>query len=303
MKLACLCPTYKRPQFLANAYAQFLLQTLPAGVEARLFIYDDARQFVPQQGERFDIHTSDRLPFDEGLPAKYNYLTLMADAWGADAYVVWEDDDIFFPWHLAQIATAINNGVRYYRLRKTWTTYGQAKGRAMLEGAAGRFHSSWAFTAEALRAVGGYPKTNRLDFDQQLNRLLLQVDPSVKYLNSVDIAGEVRVSPEDISIKRDWSTDPAVFRPGYCYRWGNGMYHGSQRGEEGYRSLWESLDKLPAPPVETLKPEMDSQTMAVWYNVHQFYGLPTTYKRYTSVGIPLSEVTGADLDRIQNGGF
>lgn len=247
MKIACLCPTYKRPQFLANAAACFYGQDLPGGVEARLFILDDAGQFVHEyvhtqfgnlHASLYLVSQADRIPFDEGLPGKYRRLVGMARHWEADVYVVWEDDDIFLPWHLSNVVEAVSRGIHYMRLPTVYSTYGCVKGQAKRENAAGRFHSSWAFTREIYDYVDGYPITNRLDFDQQLNRKLERADPLDETRRKI----------------------LADLTPGYVYRWGNNVYHGSQAGEMGFADLWQSLEHLPAPFIGQLVPQYDLQT-------------------------------------------
>src|SRR5690606_8767925 len=45
--VACLCPTFRRPSFAADAVAQFLLQDYPA-THRHLILLDDAGDFEPQ---------------------------------------------------------------------------------------------------------------------------------------------------------------------------------------------------------------------------------------------------------------
>lgn len=236
LKIACLCPTYKRPRLLENALACFAFQEYDPSCR-RLFVWDDANQFDPYQGFDWEIiSTAERFAT---LPAKYNALSKKAMEWGADVLAIWEDDDVFLPWHLSQIADAIRNrGVHFFRLPEVWTNYGLPKGQVQKEKADGRFHSSWAFTLQAFHAIGGWPTTPRLDFDQQIGGKLRTIDPHP-------------------------NLNPA-YVPGYVYRWGNGLFHGSQSGEAGFQKLWNDVGKLPAPKQGDAKPVFDSETETIW---------------------------------------
>lgn len=235
MKIACLCPTYKRPELLANAYACFRAQT-PTAAIYRLFVIDDAAQHCyHDRDDLMLVSTGQRYPT---LPAKYNALMRLADdAWFPDAYAIWEDDDVFLPDHLARMAAAFLDGWHYYRTRDVYSNYMCAKDGAVLrEGAAGRFHSSWGMTRRAMETIGGYPQSARLTFDQELGAALSRVCPK----------GPIDADPQ------------------YVYRWGNGIYHGSQAGDGGYQQLWDELGRMPAPYVGSLVPKFDEETAAIY---------------------------------------
>jgi len=248
-RLACLCPTYKRPNCLANAAACYVQQTYPAHL-SRLFVLDDASQHadspVSDDGIRCIVQSSRYTT----LPAKFAALIDIATAeWNPDAFVIWEDDDVFLPWHLQSISDAIMSGGEYLTSRTVHSTYEQPMGGTVLEGADGRFHSSWAFTVDLLKRIGGYPNTARLDFDQQLGSALKAEAGTAHHYSY-----------------------PRGPQPSYVYRWGNGIYHGSQRGEEGFQSLWDELSQLPAPYVGALVPKMDRETTLI-HKVLQCDGL------------------------------
>lgn len=239
MRLACLCPTYKRPEMLANALACFLGQTYDRSL-CRLFILDDAGQHVDANCYRWEMHTqSERLP---DLPTKFNALAKLADEWKPDGYVVWEDDDVFFPWHLEQIAAGFQAGVRYWRTPTVFSDYGQSVGWYNEEGAAGRFHGSWAYRKDLWDELDGYTLTTRLEFDQIMGGRCRSADPQEPAL-------------------------PATYFPGYCYRWGKGGWNGSQSGEGGFAAFWDSLGKLPAPHVPKLVAHYDHQTTLLMDNI------------------------------------
>ncbi|REJ89909.1 MAG: glycosyltransferase [Planctomycetota bacterium] len=232
--ISCLCPTYKRPALLANAVACFLAQEHPPD-RRKLYILDDAGQFEDQTGDGWQlVSTTERYPT---LPAKFDALARMATG---DLIAIWEDDDIFLRHHLSSIAAAYASGGRFIVTREVFSNYGRPEGLVRRENAAGRFHSSWAFTRELYAEVGGYPKTSELIFDQQMGARLRQAaGDAVRH--SDDIAG-----------------------PSYVYRWGNGVYHGSAAGGAGYADLWQQLGEVPAEFVGWLVPRFDDETERIY---------------------------------------
>jgi hypothetical protein len=234
-RIACLCPTYKRPQHLANALACFFAQWYSDSCR-RLYIFDDANQFTPVDSTDVRIDSCrDRF---KSLPKKYNQMAEIAKEWKPDIYVVWEDDDVFLPWHLIQIAEAYELGAQFIRPKQVYSNYGQPFGTVIKEDAIGRFHSSWAYASTLFWDLGGYPDTGRLDFDQRMGGLCAAMDPKLVYC-------------------KDW-------KPSYVYRWNNGVYHGSQAGEDGYQSLWDGLGMRTAPPVGSLIPAFDEETTLIF---------------------------------------
>lgn len=234
-RLACICATYKRTDLLANALACFLAQDYPIQYR-RLFILDDAEQFYTQGNEQWQLNTHPAAKRFPHLPAKNHALIQIANGWRPDAYVVFEDDDVFLPWHLSQIASAITEGVGFVRPAYVYSNYALPKdGSFQREGAEGRFHSSWAFTRQLYEKVGGYPQTDRLDFDQQMNGILRDAEP------------------QHLSRQKD--------DPSYVYRWGGGPYNGSAAGDGiAFKNHWDEIGRRPAPWVGTLIPKMDYET-------------------------------------------
>ena len=239
-RIACLCPTYKRPRHLRNAIACFVSQTHS---NKRLLILDDAGQHTacdyPAEGWRL-LSQSDRYP---NLPAKLNAMAAMAPE--ADILAVWEDDDIYLPHHLASIADAYagTDPGAYFAPSRVLSTYNMPFGRTRLEGAAGRFHGSWAYTRRLWESLGGYELADRLDFDQHMGRRCQMAAPIIHY--------------DETGLGR-------TFGPSYVYRWANGVYHGSQAGEEGYAGLWRQLDELPYEQVERTGALMDDETRFIY---------------------------------------
>jgi len=176
--VACLCPTYRRPRrLLANAIACFEAQDYPAEA-CRLFVLDDAGELEPVCGSNWSIATTaTRYPT---LPAKYNDLFAIVqmaratpELWEAEILVVWEDDDIYLPWHIRSIVGALyapvapryKHGKAWAHPSRVWSLYG---GHLHQEPAGGRFHAALAMRRETLAHIGGWPDTPCGDFDQQL---------------------------------------------------------------------------------------------------------------------------------------
>jgi hypothetical protein len=263
--ITCICPTYKRPDHLRNALACYAAQDYQ---HRNLIVMDDAGQHAVQAGQQGAPwllltvpHRYSTLP--DKLAAMINIAipgtSRRSVPWPSqfvrwsgdrgqqrpDIVAIWEDDDIYLPTHLAQIADAWRPGERQYFVPSTvLSTYGQPLGGTQVEQTGGRFHASWAYSVELLGHVG-YPETDRLDFDQQMGATARRASNA-----TVQFGGATPYGDLD--------------RPTYCYRWGNGIYHGSQAGEEGYRDLWDRLGRMPAPPVRETGPMFDAETRAIY---------------------------------------
>ena len=232
LTVVCLCPTYRRPaRLVANAIACFERQTYPSGYR-RLIVLDDAGELKPQVGPNWQIVSV--VNRYATLPAKYNALATLA--FGATAFAVWEDDDVYLPWHLEGCAAALERAPWSHPSR-VWSLYG---GALHQEPAGGRFHAALAFRREALEEIGGWPETPHGDFDQQLMAAL----------------------------SRRFGTpgDPCdAYSPSYVFRWGStGSYHGQGfmgQGGEGdwYSKMPERVS--PGPRPTRIVPGFDEETI------------------------------------------
>ena len=233
--ITCICPTYKRADLLQNAIACFVMQDYP---HRNLIILDDAQQHRPQIGDRWSLYVENlRYPT---LSEKFNAMGNIARKHRPDIIAVWEDDDIYLPHHLSDIASRwVPGGKQFIAPSYAWGTYGCKRGEVKLESAVGRFHGSWAYTLELWDAMQGYPMTNRLDFDMQMARQARDLS---------DTGGAVHTENQS---------------PGYVYRWGNHHYHGSAQGEDGFRQLWDQLGQKQAQPIESTGPKLDEWTRQV----------------------------------------
>jgi len=237
MRVACLCPTYRRPVGLVeNTIACFQNQTYPLELR-QLVILDDDGNIGCRKGDRWRILSvrGYRWP---SLPTKYNAMVALAA--GYDVLVVWEDDDVYLPWHIEAHVKALENH-QWSHPEYVWTL--MKKHELNKEPSGGRFHASLAVRTESLLSVGGWPLTPRGDFDLQLMA----------------------------NLRREFGEpgNPCVFAPpSYCFRWGStGSYHGqgymSNKDEGGWYS--KMPDRAPIQPkVEAFAPHLDEDSVWVF---------------------------------------
>ncbi|MCK4376179.1 MAG: hypothetical protein KAX19_12645, partial [Candidatus Brocadiae bacterium] len=118
--VTCLCPTYGRFERLRDAVACFLLQDYPG--EKRLLVFNDAEAAIvvsPHHG-RWN-HVIRRFPssrcgvrIDNRLP---RFLTLghkrqaLLEAAETPLVAHWDDDDLYLPWHITQLVSALHGAV------------------------------------------------------------------------------------------------------------------------------------------------------------------------------------------------
>jgi hypothetical protein len=233
MKIAALMPTYGRPRLVANALACFLAQDYPAE-NRRPLILDDAGQIAPQSGADWEVwSTGKKFP---SLPAKYKFLVDRANEWSADAYSVWDDDDIYLPWHLPSHAQALANA-GWSHPSKAWSLY---TGSLALESATGRFHGALAVRRDFAERVGYWDNSTRCDYDQQImGRLFLLSPPGRPDLDNP---------------------------PSYVYRWGSTHAdHCSGRCRGPDDATWYTQTPITeAGQVGHLTPRMDAETKAIY---------------------------------------
>jgi hypothetical protein len=169
------------------------------------------------------------------LPEKFDKIAFEA---GGEILVVWEDDDIYLPWHVSSHVTAMQSGARYSKPSRVLSTY---PGHLVTEEAAGRFHASIAFRWNLFNQVRGWPLTKRADFDQQFMSILGTA------------AGE--------------TADPCrTARPSYCFRYGSTQaYHGQHFMRSPDDEGW--YDRVPREPGNRslkLYPQFDDETNSVY---------------------------------------
>jgi len=221
VKLAAICCTYKRPKLLEEAIECFLRQDYPAALR-EMIVLDDAGQYQNQVGDGWRLVSS---------PVRFRTLGEKRNASAAlvssdvDAYCVWDDDDIYLPWHMSAAATALERsdfaipGTVMIDKR----THLERKMNDSL------FHGAWSFRRTAFDQVNGYPFIQSGQDQALLKRLK---------------SGKLR------------NADPLKFdtRPSYVYRWFTAhSSHISALGSDGYERLGVYEIEL----IEELKPRWD----------------------------------------------
>lgn len=207
MKIAAICCTYKRPKQLATAVESFLRQDYPAELR-EMIVLDDAGQYEHQSGDGWQLVS---------LPVRFRTLGEKRNASAAlvsadvDAYCVWDDDDVYLPWHISAAASALTDA------DYTIPTVVYKDKRDRLERKANQylFHGAWTFRRTAFDQVGGYP-----------------------FIQSGQDQGLLRRF-KSAKLRR---ADPIQFdaRPSYIYRWYTAhSKHISAMGDGGYERLAE----------------------------------------------------------------
>ena len=259
MKIACLCSTFNRPAQLAEAIESFLRQTYPA---RELVILDDAGQYAPSACDHLAgvklVTTRHRF---RTLGEKRNACAALASP-DAEAYAVWDDDDIYLPWHLEAMAAVFQAGHRWSLPAEVWI---DRKTHLERKSTGGLFHGSWGFTREAFLSVGGYPAMQSGQ-DQALaarfrragikavspSELVTQTSQSsaisalagpAQHRSAADDEGQPSVTGDFPSL---------VALPSYIYRWHTypGARHISAMGKDGYQRRAQE----PIVPVHRITP-------------------------------------------------
>ena len=242
MNVLCLCPTYGRPRLVANAVACFLAQDYPE-TNRKLLILDDAGQIESQDNGTWQVISTPERFFS--LPAKYNAMLTAEGIIGPqptsrwDAVAVWDDDDIYLPWHLtAGVQAMLNNGAPAAKPSQVWSLYNSET--PWLENAAGRFHGSLIVGVPRLRELGGWIQTKRADFDQQMIGSCLPMADAMFH-------------------------GPQPGSPGYVFRWGSTQAphcQGLMRTPDN-EDWYDRYQRADLQPVGELVPAFDAETERV----------------------------------------
>jgi len=241
MKIACLCSTFNRPAQLPEAIESFLRQTYPAELR-ELVILDDAGQYVPA--------ACDHLPGVKFVTTRHRFRTLgeKRNATAAlaspdvEAYAVWDDDDIYLPWHLEAMAKVFQAGISWSRPAEVWL---DRRIHMERKKTGGLFHGSWGFTRDAFLSVGGYPAMQSGQ-DQVLAARFKKM-------------GILAASPSDLA--RAAPSFGSLDLPAYIYRWHTypGARHISALGRDGY----ERRGRETIEPVACITPYWSRDWMAL----------------------------------------
>ena len=151
--------------------------------------------------------------------------------WGiADtAIVLFEDDDVYLPKHLAAHAKTLKQS-QFSAPSRVLANDGVGAGKWHSIDAVGRHHGAWAFMLPAYIACGGYADMNQ-GFDLDLGRRLRE-------------------------IAQPANTNAAGFGPTYIYRWMTASKNGSAFGDD-------LLKSQPAPngqKIQQVTTRLDAET-------------------------------------------
>ncbi len=173
MKL-CVCTcTYRRPRSLGYLIRCFERQT---HADRFMVILDDAGQYQTDCGDRWELVS---------IPRRFRTLGEKRNAVAAltpldtDALVIWDDDDLYFPWALEATAAALARGdwsrpsiallppsgcSRHWHFRQVLT--------------GGLFHGGWAYRRELFDRAGFYPALSGPE-DQGLMHKMEALNPVI----------------------------------------------------------------------------------------------------------------------------
>jgi len=241
--ISVIMPVYRRARLACNAAACFLGQALPRDCSAELIVIDDGGTFSHIEAETRDATRRIELrSFDRRFPslaAKYNAAVESLETRGeARLAVLFDDDDVYLPWHLSAHVTALAEDLAqgrpaWSKPARVWSDY---SGTWKQEDAAGRFHGSIAFS---LPCPVRWDTQAGPDFDQRFMTALRN----------------------EFGRPRDpLSVNPV---PGYGFRWHTHTWHVQHFDRYG-ESWYDELGAV-VPPMEPapLVPEFDSQTIRV----------------------------------------
>lgn len=214
MKIACICITYKRPAELATVIECFERQDYPPE-QRELIVLDDADQYNQQAGPGWRI-VSTAMRF-RTVGEKRNASAALVSP-DVDAYAVWDDDDIYLPWHLSAAVAALQagDGADYTIPTAILTCRG---GQCFPKPNQYLFHGAWTFTRDAFESVNGYPFIQSGQ-DQGLLRRFKS--------HNLRRADPIQIDP----------------RPSYVYRWFDShSRHLSALGPHGFEILGKHAAK------------------------------------------------------------
>lgn len=270
MHFVCLTPTWGRPSLVANTVALFQAQELPAGDTAYLAILDDATQIAEQSGgdaqHRWEVFGH---PVWIPLPRKYAAILSRLGGivpHGETVYVVWDDDDVYLPWHLRAIARAfrLRPQARWAHPDTVWSTYDERQPplipwheRPRREATAGRFHGALAVRGDLLAELDGWPDTDLATYDQQMLAACSRycgVDPYTLRLST-----DHRSPITDHHAPGQWTE----IEPSYVYRWGDtAKWHASGAIDTESGEYRQPPIQEPG-YVEILRPAYDASTVRI----------------------------------------
>ena len=239
--ITCLCPTYKRPEFVANAIACFERQDYPKD-RCKLVVFDDSGELPNQAGPNWEIYSQqDRF---DSLWVKYNKMIEMNP--NTHIYAMWDDDDIYLPWHLSSLAHNFQLGKRQMlKPEYVFTNNPTQFGDVVKERASDVYHGAYGYSWSMMQAGKG--------FDEEFGLKTLESNIA-KFSSLAETDGFVsnRVLPS------------------YVYRMVRGGNHLLDvQDEQQYEDTWDYYGFMPPVPVCHLIPKLDQETSLIYRKFSQ----------------------------------
>lgn len=209
MKLAAICCTYLRPRELENVIESFLRQDHPAD-QRELVVLDDAGQYSSSMVSGLAGVKLITCPVRfRTLGEKRNASAALVSP-SVDAYCVWDDDDVYLPWHMSAAAAALADAD--YAIPTS--IYVEKHDHLESKPNQHLFHGGWSFRRRAFETVHGYP-----------------------FMQSGQDQGLLRRFKSSRLRRADPLQSDA--RPSYVYRWFTTTcrWHISAMGSGGYERL------------------------------------------------------------------
>lgn len=170
MKITVCCCTYGRPKQLAEMLWCYEHQTHK---DRELVILDDANQYKNQEGDRWRLVSSrTRYPT---LGDKRNASIALA---GNPEYIaIWDDDDLYYPWALSAVASAL----AVAEFCRPSLVYTESNDKTLIETCArGMYHGAWGFHYSTWEKAGKYPPVSGPEdsfLRTRIERFATEADP------------------------------------------------------------------------------------------------------------------------------
>jgi hypothetical protein len=188
-----------------------------------MIILDDNGQYANQSGDGWQLVSMPKRFRTMGEKRNAAAALVSADV---DAYVVWDDDDLYLPHALSSHAAALQQA--------PWSVASKVlierkRGRTRPQKTGGLFHPAWAYRRDIFKQVSGYPFMQSGQ-DQGLARRFRR-------------AGVPQADPT------------AEGEPYLIYRWSaTGSWHlSAMERKTGYDRL--AVHRHHGPPIKTIRPE------------------------------------------------
>lgn len=172
MRLLVLAPSYGTRTLIANSLALFRDQELLDCEFARMLVFADDGLVQPFQRLKWDGRDAVIVGSDKHIPLtyKYNAMLMMDHAIGFDAVVVWDVDDVYLPWYLAEHDFALRR-FHWSHPSQAYSDYKvdldkQPPHPKSLNHT--HYHGALALRTSLCKTLGGWPVTEHSDYDKQM---------------------------------------------------------------------------------------------------------------------------------------